>query len=373
MCGRGFAPKMASDTGKKYVALARLSEEAERYEDMVEYMRMVMEMGGGVSSEERNLFSVAYKNVIGARRSSWRVVDSIRKNGSSSRQKVAEEYLDEIGKEVKRIGCEALQLMETQLSKSQQMESKLFYFKMKGDFCRYLAEVATDEQQLYSDASKAAYDKAFELARTQMPLTHPIPLGLNLSYAVFTYEILKEPKKACKMAQETFDAAIADLDSLTEEHYKDSVLILQLLRDNLTQWTEKEAKEQGSGSNGVVEQGSGSNGVVEQGSGSNGIVEQGSGSNGVVEQGSGSNGVVEQGSGSNGVVEQGSGSNGVVEQGSGSNGIVEQGSGSNGVVEQANGVVEQGSGSNGVVEQANGVVEQGSGSNGIDQTKGAGD
>ena len=54
---------------------------------------------------------------------------------------------------------------------------------------------------------------------------------------MFYYEILNSPDRACKLAKTAFDEAIAELDQLSEESYKDSTLIMQLLRDNLTLWT----------------------------------------------------------------------------------------------------------------------------------------
>ena len=70
-----------------------------------------------------------------------------------------------------------------------------------------------------------------------MQPTHPIRLGLALNFSVFYYEILNSPEKACSLAKTAFDEVIAELDTLNEESYKNSILIMQLLRDNLTLWT----------------------------------------------------------------------------------------------------------------------------------------
>ncbi|KAJ6982569.1 hypothetical protein NC653_025627 [Populus alba x Populus x berolinensis] len=74
-------------------------------------------------------------------------------------------------------------------------------------------------------------------ASTDLPSTHPIRLGLALNFSVFYYEIMNSPERACHLAKQAFDEAIAELDTLSEESYKDSTLIMQLLRDNLTLWT----------------------------------------------------------------------------------------------------------------------------------------
>ncbi|XP_029602828.1 14-3-3 protein beta/alpha-A [Salmo trutta] len=85
--------------------------------------------------------------------------------------------------------------------------------------------------------SQEAYKDAFEISKKDMQPTHPIRLGLALNFSVFYYEILNSPEQACKLAKTAFDDAIAELDSLSEDSYKDSTLIMQLLRDNLTLWT----------------------------------------------------------------------------------------------------------------------------------------
>lgn len=109
---------------------------------------------------------------------------------------------------------------------------------MKGDYHRYLAEFATnDRRKEAADLSLESYKSASDVAVTELPPTHPIRLGLALNFSVFYYEILNSPDRACHLAKQAFDDAIAELDTLSEESYKDSTLIMQLLRDNLTLWT----------------------------------------------------------------------------------------------------------------------------------------
>lgn len=84
---------------------------------------------------------------------------------------------------------------------------------------------------------------ATDVAQTELTPTHPIRLGLALNFSVFYYEILNSPDRACHLAKQAFDDAIAELDSLSEESYRDSTLIMQLLRDNLTLWTSSDGND----------------------------------------------------------------------------------------------------------------------------------
>lgn len=114
-----------------------------------------------------------------------------------------------------------------------------------GDYYRYLAEIGTDKES--STKSLEAYKMASDIAQDELPNTNPIRLGLALNFSVFFYEILNKPQRACRLAKAAFDEAISELDSVKEESYKDSTLIMQLLRDNLTLWT-SELKTDGKSS-----------------------------------------------------------------------------------------------------------------------------
>lgn len=104
---------------------------------------------------------------------------------------------------------------------------------------------AASKRKEAAENSLNAYTQASNIANTELPPTHPIRLGLALNFSVFYYEILNSPDRACHLAKQAFDDAIAELDTLSEDSYKDSTLIMQLLRDNLTLWTSDMSNEGG--------------------------------------------------------------------------------------------------------------------------------
>ncbi|KAG5220418.1 14-3-3 protein [Salix suchowensis] len=203
------------------VYLAKLAEQAERYEEMVENMKRVASSDQELTVEERNLLSVAYKNVIGARRASWRIVSSIEQKeeskGNEAQVSMIKSYREKIESELAKICEDILDVLEKHLIPS--------------------AASGESKRKDSADKSLEAYKAASDVAVTELPPTHPIRLGLALNFSVFYYEILNSPDRACHLAKQAFDDAIAELDTLSEESYKDSTLIMQLLRDNLTLWT----------------------------------------------------------------------------------------------------------------------------------------
>ncbi|XP_060070108.1 14-3-3 protein 2-like isoform X3 [Ylistrum balloti] len=233
---------------EELVYKSKLAEQAERYEDMVKFMKTVAYMDPLMSIEERNLFSVAYKNVIGAKRASWRILqgnegsdknDKNEKNEKVQEKKCKAIYQNKVEGELKHICHEVLDILTTILGKedSNASESKVFYYKIQGDYYRYLAEFTKgNERQQVAEKSLVAYKSASECAKV-LVATHPIKLGLALNFSVFYFEILQSVERACEVAKEAFDEAIQQLDDLSDDRYKDSTLIMQLLRDNLTLWT----------------------------------------------------------------------------------------------------------------------------------------
>lgn len=66
---------------------------------------------------------------------------------------------------------------------------------------------------------------------------HPVRLGFAISQALFAYEVLHNQEKGLAFARNAFENAISEMDTLNEDEYRDSTLLMQMLRDKITQWT----------------------------------------------------------------------------------------------------------------------------------------
>ena len=231
------------NTRDEHIYMAKVCEQTERFDDMLTYIKKVLEFNEDLSVEDRNLLSVAYKNSVGTRRTAWRVLSSIETKEEAKNSTflpLLREYKAKIEGELDQICDEIIKLLDDKLIKSSKgnSQSEVFYLKMSGDYFRYIAEYATgDKHKNAAEKAYQAYSKANEIAQKSLETTNPIRLGLALNFSVFYYEVRNDPKQACQLAKQAFDDAIADIEKIEEENYKDSTTIMQLIRDNLTLWT----------------------------------------------------------------------------------------------------------------------------------------
>jgi len=239
-----------SDNEGTLEALCQAAEAAERYEDMAKIIEALVHKKLSdeqpLTPDQRNLLSVAYKNLVGAKRSSWRMLndESQFENAElvgSFKKQIEKELMDKCD-----VVLEVLNKLVDQNEKRMDgatekdvdiKECQVFYLKMLGDYHRYLTEVFSSNED-YKEKCKTFYEKAMAIATDALEATHPTRLGLVLNFSVCHFEILNEPKEACDLAKKAFDEAIEKLDSLSDASYRDSTLIMQLLRDNLTIWTQ---------------------------------------------------------------------------------------------------------------------------------------
>ena len=229
-------------TVEENIFLARVAEQAERFEDMVDFLALVLDVKGAeVSSDERNLLSVAFKNLISSKRAACRTIAAIEQNPKYTK------YTQALGSykasiESKLTGdCQKIvdMIQSKVLSKSNQGgESKAFFIKMQGDYYRYIAENA--KGPLLDQVKQLALKAYNEANQITMPPCNPIKLGLALNFSVFHYEVMKNHKAACELADQALQEALDKIDELEEDDFRDAKSIIELLKENLTLWKEEE-------------------------------------------------------------------------------------------------------------------------------------
>lgn len=236
---------MAAKSREECVYLAKVAESADRYPEMLEYVKGIVKFSNArLSIEERSLLSVAYKNVTGSLRNGWRAVAHIEEvegpKQSTSQRELAliRQQHARIEREIAEACEDVLRLLtNTLIPAAHPGDETVFYYKMKGDYYRYLAELARgDTRKDHAAASLDAYKLAYKLALGSLEATHPTRLGLALNFAVYYRDVLNSPERACHLAKHAFDEAVAVLDQMPDTTYRDSLLILQLLRDDLMLW-----------------------------------------------------------------------------------------------------------------------------------------
>ncbi len=230
---------------EKNVYLAMLAEQCTRFEDMMEFLEdMVKTKKDDLSSDERNLLSIAYKNTISLRRQAIRTLLAYemkeKKKDNSNYLSFIVEYKNKVENELINL-CQRIigNIEKNLLSKANECEAKVFYHKMTADYYRYMAEnVEGDQKKTFGESSLKSYNLASDEAK-QLEIKNPIRLGLALNFSVFYFEVMNDQKMACDIAKETLDLAKKELGNLEDEdeENRDALSIVNLLQENLNMWT----------------------------------------------------------------------------------------------------------------------------------------
>jgi len=196
-----------------------------------------------VNADERNLLSVAFKNLISSKRAACRTIAAIEQNPKYSKFSTAlATYKQTIESQLTQ-DCERIieMINEKVLSKDCEGEAKAFFVKMVGDYYRYIAENAREDKlEEVKEKALKAYTEANEIA---LPPCNPIKLGLALNFSVFHYEVMKNHSAACDLADKALQEALDKIDELEEDDFRDAKSIIELLKENLTLWKEEEGED----------------------------------------------------------------------------------------------------------------------------------
>jgi 14-3-3 protein epsilon len=230
------------ETHEELLFVVKLTEQTERWDEMAAAIRKIVKINSELTQEERNLLSVAYKNVIGSRRASWRIIAGIEgrdnEKGQAENLPIIAMLRKQCEAEIAGICDELINMLESYLiPASPGGEVKIFYLKMKGDYHRYWAEVAAGDT--HKRAATEAYEKGNQLATSSLAPVNATRLSLALNLSIFYYEILKQLEQAYTLARTAYDDAVIEVESLADDHdHHEAAMILQLLQDNLNMWAE---------------------------------------------------------------------------------------------------------------------------------------
>ena len=235
-------------TREEYVYLAKLYERAERFPDMVKAINKFIELNPKLTKDERNILSAGYKNIISKKRSSFRLLNGMEKKEekkNSTQIANIREIKGAIEKELSQ-ACEEIQKIVDKylVPNATDAENKVFYLKLKGDYYRYKCELDGKDFEETCNKAEKVYKEAYEIANKDIPITNSTRLGLALNYSVFYYEIKGLKEEACNIAKSAFDEAMKVLDDLEKSKAKDTLLIVQLLKENLILWSSEMNEEE---------------------------------------------------------------------------------------------------------------------------------
>ena len=122
-------------------------------------------------------------------------------------------------------------------------ETKAFFYKMMGDYYRYVAECAKGDQlDTVKNGALTNYEQANSFCQS-LNACNPIRLGLALNFSVFHYEVMNNHSKACELGENALSEALEKIDDVDEETFRDAKSIIELLKENLSLWKEEEGAE----------------------------------------------------------------------------------------------------------------------------------
>jgi len=228
---------------EEHIFMARVAEQAERFDDMVSYLQQVVKSkSDDFTTEERNLLSVGFKNQIGSKRTAIRTISAIEQNPKYSKfNDGLSSYKKEIEQELYNQCISIVNIVKDScMGVAATDETKAFFYKMIGDYYRYVAECAQGDQL---DTVKNGALENYQLAQTSsesLNACNPIRLGLALNFSVFHYEVMNNHKQACELGEAALSDALEKIDDVDEETFRDAKSIIELLKENLSLWKEEE-------------------------------------------------------------------------------------------------------------------------------------
>ena len=220
-----------------HLSFAKIAEKANRNEEMFFHMYTIAQLGKDLTGEEKKLLSTSFKNVTTPLINSWKILEKEELNGANKDH--VKQLKKKVGNQLEDICDYFLLILEQDLFPTcESVESKAFFYKIKGDCLSCKSEIVAPKNEGNNVISKCieSYSRSNEIAKELSPI-HPLRLDLALSFALFYNRVLNSPNRACKIVQNALDQTLSEKDNnLSEEETKDSNYTIQLLREKIEIW-----------------------------------------------------------------------------------------------------------------------------------------
>lgn len=236
----------------EYIFLSKLYEKAERFPDMIKTISKIIELNPKLNKEECDILSTGYKSMITDKRSSWHILHAMERKEKNKKSKTLQnirEIKSHIEQEIRDV-CNQLQsvLDKYLIPNVEEYENEVYFYKLKADYYRYICEFAKEKE--YEDNLKNSenfYKKAYNISIKNLPVNNCTRVGLALNYSIFLYEIKGEKNEAFDIAKKTFDESMKFVDDLEKPKCRDTLIIIQLLKENLIFWNSEMKEEEEKG------------------------------------------------------------------------------------------------------------------------------
>ena len=236
-----------SDERSKLVYLLKIAysnqnhfEKYDEQKENIETMKRVISLNPSLTSEERNLLSLIYKNALNNRRNGLRVFPSLAepKNRSNFLYQQINDFKELLLKELNQICLDLCNLIETKLLPvASTPEIRVYYEKLQADYYRYMAEFCSeDERSQWTDKAKQHYETAFDISKNDLSIQSLTYLGLVLNYSVFLYETIGRHQEAIDLASRYYSESVDSINDMSEGSFSEMTKILTLIKDNINNW-----------------------------------------------------------------------------------------------------------------------------------------